>query len=169
MPDLAALNRLDAPRVREAFLKCCHSSLWADRMVAARPFQSDSELFGTADAIWRDLGAQDYLEAFAGHPRIGDIDSLRQKFAATASWAAGEQAGAAAADDATLQGLADGNRKYEARFGHIFIVCATGKTASEMLDLLRARLDNDADTELQVAAGEQAKITRIRLEKLLSE
>lgn len=169
MPALTVLNALDASSARETFLKCCHSALWADRMVAARPFQSAEDLFATADAIWQDLGSQDYLEAFAGHPRIGDIESLRQKFASTASWAATEQAGTAEADERTLQALAEGNRKYEARFGHIFIVCATGKSASEMLALLNARLANDADTELRVAAAEQAKITRLRLEKLLNE
>lgn len=164
-----SFNALEAPQAREALLKCCHSTLWADRMVAARPFASDQELFHMAYTIWQELGAQDYLEAFAGHPRIGDVNSLREKYAGTAAWAAGEQAGAAAASEETLQGLADGNRMYEARFGHLFIVCATGKSAAEMLALLQARLANDADMELQVAAAEQAKITRIRLENLLSQ
>ncbi len=110
----------------------------------------------------------DWLEAFAAHPRIGDVDALRAKFAATAAWASGEQAGVAGASESTLRALAEGNRDYEAKFGHIFIVCATGKTADEMLGLLRERLANEPDAELAVAAAEQAKITAIRLRKLLS-
>ena len=108
----------------------------------------------------------DWLEAFAAHPRIGDLDALRKKFASTANWCAGEQAGVAAADEAVLTALADGNRAYEARFGYIFIVCATGKSAAEMLAILTARLANDPEVELKVATAEQAKITRLRLEKL---
>jgi 2-oxo-4-hydroxy-4-carboxy-5-ureidoimidazoline decarboxylase len=107
------------------------------------------------------------IEALAHHPRIGaDLDELRKKYASTADWASGEQAGAASASEATLRALQAGNIAYEARFGHLFVVCATGKSASEMLALLEARLHNDAQTELRIAAAEQAKITRIRLEKL---
>ena len=114
---------------------------------------------GSTDADW--------LEAFAAHPRIGDLDALRAKFAATAAWAVRRAGGRRRrADEATLRALADGNRDYEARFGYIFIVCATGKTAGEMLALLRERLGNDPEAELAVAAAEQAKITRIRLRKL---
>jgi 2-oxo-4-hydroxy-4-carboxy-5-ureidoimidazoline decarboxylase len=109
----------------------------------------------------------DLLEAFSHHPEIGaDIASLRQRFASTAAWSAAEQAGVAGADDATLEALRDGNVRYREKFGYVFLVCATGKTAAEMLALLRARLAHDADAELQVAAAEQAKITRLRLEKL---
>jgi 2-oxo-4-hydroxy-4-carboxy-5-ureidoimidazoline decarboxylase len=109
----------------------------------------------------------DILEALQHHPRIGaDLGELRKKYASTATWAAGEQSGAAAADEATLVALRDGNVEYEKRFGHIFVVCATGKTAGEMLALLQARMHNDPQRELGVAAAEQAKITRIRLEKL---
>jgi 2-oxo-4-hydroxy-4-carboxy-5-ureidoimidazoline decarboxylase len=111
----------------------------------------------------------DMLEAFSHHPEIGsDIASLRQRFAATAAWSSAEQAGVAGADDATLEALRDGNVRYREKFGYVFLVCATGKTAAEMLALLRARLAHDPDTELQIAAAEQAKITRLRLEKLSS-
>ncbi len=108
----------------------------------------------------------DWLEAFGAHPKIGDLDALRAKFAATAAWTAHEQAGAHGAPDDLLRELAEENCRYEARFGYIFIVCATGKTAGEMLTVLKARLTNYPAEEIKIAAGEQAKITRIRLEKI---
>ena len=109
------------------------------------------------------LDRDDWLEAFAGHPRIGDLDSLRHRFAATAALAAAEQAGTREASDRVLRALAQGNADYERRFGHLFIVCATGKSADEMLAILDQRLSNDPDVELEIAAGEQRKITRLRL------
>jgi 2-oxo-4-hydroxy-4-carboxy-5-ureidoimidazoline decarboxylase len=102
------------------------------------------------------------------HPRIGDVSKLREKYKATATWSSQEQRGVQEASEEVLQGLADGNREYEARFGFIFLVCATGKSAGEMLALLRERMNNEPEAELRIAAGEQAKITRIRLEKLLT-
>lgn len=167
----AGIERLNAMRpaeAREELTRCCGAHRWVERMLAARPFPSPKALFDAADRIWRDLNEHDYKEAFEHHPRIGDVESLRKKFASTANWASQEQAGAAAADEATLQGLAEGNKAYEAKFGHIFIVCATGKTAAEMLALLQARLPNDPATEVANAAEEQRKITRIRLEKLIN-
>lgn len=165
---LAQLNALDEPRAREELARCCGARRWAARMAAGRPFPSKEALAATADSIWAALGPADWREAFARHPRIGDKEALRRKFAATASWTAGEQAAATTASETVLDALAAGNAEYERRFGHIFIVCATGKSAEEMLALLRARLANAPEAELRVAAGEQAKITRIRLEKLLS-
>jgi 2-oxo-4-hydroxy-4-carboxy-5-ureidoimidazoline decarboxylase len=137
-------------------------------MAALRPFSTEVGLLVAADVVWEDLDRADRLEAFAAHPRIGDLDALREKFAATSSWAAGEQSGVAGAPEETLRALAEGNRAYESKFGYIFIICATGKTAAEMLGLLRARLGNDPETELAVAAAEQAAITRLRLGRLLS-
>jgi 2-oxo-4-hydroxy-4-carboxy-5-ureidoimidazoline decarboxylase len=137
-------------------------------LASLRPFASEEALFATVDEVWRGLDRTDRLDAFAAHPRIGDINALRTKFASTAAWAAGEQAGVAGASDQVLHALAQGNQEYEARFGYFFIVCATGKTADEMLALLRGRLGNEPDAELAVASAEQAKITRIRLRKLLS-
>lgn len=166
MPDVTAINNLSTADARAAFLRCCGSTRWADAMTARRPFATAADLFAAADEVWESLARADILEAFAAHPRIGDVESLRQKFASTAAWAASEQAGAAAAAEETLRGLADGNRDYEAAFGYIFIVCATGKSAAEMLAILRARLANDTDAEFRTAAAEQAKITRLRLEKL---
>jgi 2-oxo-4-hydroxy-4-carboxy-5-ureidoimidazoline decarboxylase len=109
------------------------------------------------------------LEAFSAHPKIGDINSLRAKYSATRDWSKGEQSGVDSAQEAVLEGLARGNADYEKRFGHIFIVCATGKTAAEMLDILQGRIGNDSAEELKIAAHEQSKITKIRLEKLCQE
>jgi allantoinase len=163
---LGRLNALGEAEARGELLRCCGSKRWAEQMAARRPFTSIDDLLATADAVWDGLDRADRLEAFAAHPKIGDLNALRAKFASAASWAAGEQAGVAGAPEATLRALADGNRDYEARFGHIFIVFATGKTADEMLGLLRARLGNDPETELAIASAEQAKITRLRLRKL---
>jgi 2-oxo-4-hydroxy-4-carboxy-5-ureidoimidazoline decarboxylase len=161
-----ALNAMPPDAARAALLRCCGSRRWADAMTTRRPFASAEGAFDGADEIWTRLERADWLEAFAAHPRIGELDSLRKKFASAADWASGEQALVIGAEDYTLLGLASGNQDYEARFGHIFIVCATGKTAAEMLALLSARLGNDPETELRIAAAEQAKITRLRLEKL---
>ena len=138
-------------------------------MCAARPFGDRAAMFAAAERAADGLGRDDWLEAFSHHPRIGDRDALRRRFASTAAWAADEQRGAAEAPDAVLDRLARGNEEYRRRFGYIFIVCATGKSAEEMLALLEARLHNDPERELAVAAAEQRKITRLRLEKLLED
>jgi 2-oxo-4-hydroxy-4-carboxy-5-ureidoimidazoline decarboxylase len=166
-----ALSRLDGLAAVEAeaeLRRCCGSARWVQRMMAARPFGKRERLFAAADAAWSGLLPEDWLEAFAHHPPIGDKASLRARFADTRRWAESEQAGALQASEDTLEALARENDAYAARFGYIFIVCATGKTAAEMLALLRERFRNDPDTELRAAAGEQAKITRLRLEKLLA-
>ncbi len=166
-PLLVALNGLSDADATAALLRCCGSTRWAARLVAARPFVHRDHLHGEAERLWWWLDEVDWREAFTHHPRIGaDLDTLRAKYAATATWSQGEQSGVADADEAVLRGLADGNRDYEARFGFVFLVCATGKTAAEMLALLRARMGNRPDDEVRVAAAEQAKITRLRLEKL---
>ena len=167
MPDLAPLNGLSDADSRTALLRCCGASRWADQMAARRPFANESELLAVATAIWRSLERADWLEAFAAHPKIGDLDTLRSKFAHTAEWSAQEQGGMSAAAEATIQALAAGNRTYEMKFGHIFIVFATGKSAAEMLLLLNDRLKNDKPTELRAAAEEQRKITALRLEKMV--
>ena len=136
-------------------------------MLTARPYASSSALLLAADQIWSGLERADFLEAFSHHPQIGaDLGELERKFAATAGWSSSEQAGAAGATRETLLALRDLNAAYLSRFGYIFIVCATGKSAEQMLELLRARIDNDPANELRIAAGEQAKITKLRLEKL---
>jgi OHCU decarboxylase len=121
----------------------------------------------SADEIWWSLDAPDWLEAFAAHPKIGGRKAASEQDAQAQSWSEQEQSGVRDAGAATLDELAEANRAYEERFGHIFIVCATGKTAGEMRALLRARLQNDAATELRNAAEEQRKITHLRLEKML--
>lgn len=165
---LDELNRLPAPELHAAFERCCGAARWVRAMVAARPFADAAALQSAAERAFSALDPEAWLEAFAHHPRIGDIEALRTRFAATAAWAGAEQAGAATAPEATLVALAEGNRTYEARFGYIFVVCATARGADEMLALLRARLGNEPAAELAVAAGEQRKITRLRLEKLLA-
>lgn len=132
-------------------------------MLQRRPFVSDQQLLAIAREEWFALTSPDWREAFGHHPRIGDRASLGARFPATAELSEQEQRGVAGASNATLDALAEGNRAYEEKFGYIFIVCATGKTADEMLALLRARLGNDPQEELLIAAGEQAKITELRL------
>jgi 2-oxo-4-hydroxy-4-carboxy-5-ureidoimidazoline decarboxylase len=166
MIDLDIINAWGEAEARAAFLRCCGSRSWAARMAGRRPFPTEADLFVSAEEDWRGLTREDWLEAFAAHPRIGDLDSLRQKFAATAAWPEGEQAGVRGAPEEVLRALAEGNGAYEARFGYLFIVCATGKTAEEMLALLRRRLANGPDEELLLAAAEQEQITRLRLQKL---
>lgn len=131
------------------------------------PFQNKEELLAAAEEVWFKLLPNDWLEAFTHHPKIGDLNSLRAKFASTRQWAEGEQASVSTASEEVLRALAEGNAAYERKFGYIFIVCATGKSAEEMLAILQARLPNEHATELFLAAVEQSKITRIRLEKLL--
>jgi len=131
-------------------------------MAAARPFSSVEQLEETADAIWRRLEPQDWLEAFAAHPRIGASVGGE-------SWAGQEQRGAATASSIVRDRLAASNRDYETRFGYIFIVCASGRTAGDMLALLERRLTHDPAAELRVAAEEQRQITRLRLRKLVGE
>jgi 2-oxo-4-hydroxy-4-carboxy-5-ureidoimidazoline decarboxylase len=136
-------------------------------MIERRPFESTPALFDAARELWQSLAREDYLEAFAHHPRIGDsLTELAKRFARTASMAAREQAKVAQADHETLVALREQNQRYYERFGYIFIVCATGKSASEMLALLRERLDNEPARELEIAAEEQAKITALRLAQL---
>lgn len=161
------LNNLSADEASHAFMQCCTASTWVARMVDSRPYADTDELKRRADENWLDLEERDYLEAFEGHPKIGDVSSLRKKYANTKALAAGEQSGVNSADEATIQALAEGNSAYEDKFGFIFIVCATGKSAGEMLTLLLARLPNDRNTELKNAAEEQRKIFQLRLDKQL--
>jgi 2-oxo-4-hydroxy-4-carboxy-5-ureidoimidazoline decarboxylase len=169
------LNALDADAAARELLRCCGSSRWAQRMTASRPFASVETMVAVADKCWAALDAADWLEAFAAHPRIGAGGAGRAGRAgragaaggASGDWAAQEQAGVADAADGILRKLADANRDYEARFGYIFIVCATGKSAAKMLDMLEGRIGNDPDAEIHIAAGEQQKITRLRLMKLV--
>lgn len=161
------INSVSEEDASHSFRQCCTSERWITRMVTARPYQNLAGLLLSADTNWHDLTEEDYLQAFDGHPKIGDVGSLKAKYANTKALAAGEQSSVEGAGETTIQALAQGNSDYEDKFGFIFIVCATGKSASEMLELLLARLPNDRDTELRNAAEEQRKIFHIRLEKLL--
>jgi 2-oxo-4-hydroxy-4-carboxy-5-ureidoimidazoline decarboxylase len=169
MASLAEINAWSAERFRQELSRCCGSPHWVERMLDCRPFADEAALFQLAEEIWWSLEPKLWPEAFEHHPRIGGKDALRQKFAATRDWAQGEQSGVRGADEAVLDELARGNEEYEKKFGRIFIVCATGKTAAEMLALLKARLPNMNEEELYVTATEQAKINFVRLVKLLAK
>lgn len=164
--NLPYINSMDENEAKASFFRCSGSSIWTDEMLANRPFASQADLHHASEMSWNQLTSHDWLNAFKIHPRIGDIEGLRQKFASTANWASAEQAGTAQASDDILRELAKGNTEYEQKFGFIFIVFATGKTAPEMLAILKERLNNDAAQEFEIACGEQKKITNIRLEKL---
>ena len=143
--------------------KCCGSTRWVERMMVRRPFRSQGALLTAAREIWFDLSQEDWREAFEHHPRIGDMEAVKRRFAATRQLSEKEQAGIHAASDDTIRAFAEANAAYEAKFGYIFIVSAAGRTADEMLALLRQRSNNDAETEIRIAANEQAKITELRL------
>jgi 2-oxo-4-hydroxy-4-carboxy-5-ureidoimidazoline decarboxylase len=164
--NLARINAWTDDEACASFRRCCGSTLWSEQMARLRPFDSEAALCEAAERAWWGLSPVDWLEAFASHPKIGDVNALRARFAATAAWSAREQAGVEGASEEVLRELAEGNDRYHERFGYRFIVCATGKTAEEMLALLRLRLSNEPDYEIKVAAAEQAKITRIRLERI---
>ena len=180
---LDELNALDRAAAERELLRCCGSRRWATEMAGSRPFRSVGELLDTADRIWNAATRADVLEAFAAHPQIGQTGRACQsgqagqagqagragEAAEDTEWSAHEQSGARDASGDVRERLTAGNRDYEARFGYIFIVCATGKSAGEMLDALERRLRNAPDDELGIAAGEQRQITRLRLLKLLGD
>ena len=164
---LEELNALPATAARDAFTRCCGASAWVGAMMARRPFASADGMIGIAREQWQALGPDDWREAFAHHPQIGDLASLQAKVASTADLASREQASVSKATRAVLEALAEGNRAYQQRFGYIFIVFASGKGAEEMLELLKDRLGNEPVTEIGIAAGEQWKIMRRRLDQML--
>lgn len=173
------LNALSREAAEQALLRCCGSQRWAREMAARRPWPNLEALAEEADKIWRGLATVDHLQAFAAHPRIGEPgkaggageageageagrDDTRER------WASQEQSRVTSADDDVRERLAAANDGYQARFGFIFIVCATGKSAEEMLVIVDERLKHSPEEELRIAAEEQCKITRLRLEKLLA-
>ena len=158
--ELDAATDADA---RALLTRACGSSRWVDRMMARRPFGSDARLLRTARIEWFGLTEPDWLEAFSHHPQIGDRASLAARFPATHELSSREQSAVAFANAGVLDQFAKANQEYLDRFGFMFIVCATGKSAEEMLQLLRDRLGNDRATELRTAAEEQARITALRL------
>jgi OHCU decarboxylase len=161
---LDQLNGLPAPEAHALLLACCGSARWASRMVAARPFESVDALLERGDDLWRSTTAEDREEAFAQHPRIGERSAGGRALAR--DWSVSEQRAATGTDATTRGALAEANAEYERRFGRLYIVCATGLRAEEILANLEARLNNDPEWERRIAAEEQRKITRLRLEKL---
>jgi len=154
--------------IKEAF-KCCSSQKWAENLIKRRPFITFQEMVKKSEDVWFKLSSEDWLEAFKGHAKIGDLESLQKKYNQTKSWSHGEQNGVKETPLSVLKELKELNDVYEEKYGFIFIVCATGKSAEEMLEILKKRLHNDRSDELKIAISEQNKITNIRLEKLLWE
>lgn len=165
---LDLLNHLSRQKAVAAFLDCCGSKKWAEQMAARRPFASASALFECAKIIWASLDRNDWLAAFRHHPAIGAKKAARRRSAKARQWSNGEQSVAQKAPEDELRVLAAANQAYHAAFGYVFLICATGKTTEEILKSLQQRLSNDPEAELKIAAEEQCKITRLRLEKLLA-
>lgn len=166
---LADLNAQTPEQATHTFMQCCTSSAWVQAMVQARPFFDYKALASQADLVWQGLEDADFFEAFEGHPKIGDVNSLRAKYKNTKELASNEQGLVKEASDNVLEILAKGNADYEEKFGFIFIVCATGKSAKEMSDLLQVRLPNNKAQEIVNAAEEQRKIFQLRIIKALAE
>ncbi|ASP37356.1 OHCU decarboxylase [Bacterioplanes sanyensis] len=164
---LTELNQLSEQHAQQQLSSCCAAERWVEGMVSLRPFESVEQLCQQADIVWQQLSEADYLQAFEAHPKIGDVSSLREKYANTKAIAANEQSGAQHAAEATLQRLAQLNQDYQDKFGFIFIVFATGKSAEQMLELLEQRIHNSREQEIANAAANQMQITNLRLQKLL--
>lgn len=161
---LSGFNNLEKEEAGEMLSACCGSSNWSSFMMEKFPFKTEAELVSVAENTWyNECGEADWLKAFTHHPKIGDVKSLTEKFAGK------EQAAVGTASKETIEALAKANMEYEKKFGFIFIVCATGKTAAEMLRLLNDRLINNREEELGIAMGEQHKISIIRFKKLFDE
>jgi 2-oxo-4-hydroxy-4-carboxy-5-ureidoimidazoline decarboxylase len=167
-PRLGRFNAMPVDEARAALLSCCHCGRWAEAVLARRPFADATSLLRAAEDACSALSGADWLEAFSHHPRIGERNLQQAKFGGGAATAAREQSGMAGASDGQRREFAAGNEDYERRFGHVFLICATGRSAEQMLEQLRTRLGNDAPTELANAAREQRLITRLRLERWLS-
>lgn len=167
MQGIDEFNQLSREEAASELMKCCGSIEWAQAVAAERPFSSIDELLTTADRIWWLLEPADWLDAFSHHPQIGGRESERPQAAEASRWSEDEQSGTRGTDDDTMAAFASANHAYLNKFGYIFIVCATGKSAAEMLSLLEQRLPNDPEKELHIAAEEQRRITHLRLQKLL--
>ena len=165
---LQELNDLPEEKFKEAFFQCCGCVAWVAQLAQLRPYSSVKDLKDKSDNIWFSCDEISWLEAFTHHPKIGDIESLEKKFAATKEFASAEQSGVHASSELVLHQLKEENDRYENKFGFIFIVCATGKSAEEMLSLLQERIKNDRSDELKIAITEQNKITHLRIAKLIT-
>ncbi|MGH9712415.1 MAG: allantoicase [Candidatus Acidiferrales bacterium] len=160
-------NQLAVAQARKSLVDCCGSKKWVDQVIAHRPFTSAAHLIVVTEKAWGALDPKDWLEAFGHHPAIGTKRAKAKQSTTARQWSAGEQSAAQKSSADTLAGLKEANQAYHAKFGHVFLICATGKTSEEILKHLHQRLTNDSETELRNAAEEQRKITRLRLEKLL--
>jgi OHCU decarboxylase len=169
MHDLAWLNSLSADEAAKELRQCCGSRRWAELLSNDRPYSTLATLLTHAGVVWWSLTQFDWLEAFRSHPKIGEKKASHNVSAQSQQWSGQEQAGVSRASRDTVDSLAALNRAYEQKFGFIFIICASGKTSEEILAALKERLQNDSDTELRLAAAEQAKITELRLKKLLTQ
>ena len=167
--DLAWLNELDAREARKELLKCCGATRWAEAVEQSRPYRKLQDLLARANDVWWSLTEYDWLEAFRSHPKIGEKEAAQPVAAQSQQWSAHEQRGVHDATPDAVNKLARLNREYEEKFSFIFIVCATGKSSDEILALLEQRLQNDPVAELPIAAAEQAKITELRLRKLIEQ
>jgi OHCU decarboxylase len=163
---LALWNDAEEDKAVAALLHCCAVKRWALALAAQRPFPSETALYAAADARWAEMQEPDWMEAFRAHPRIGERKPAEASQQSKA-WSSQEQAQVQAAQSNILSALAQGNRDYENRFGFTYLVCATGKSAEEMLAILNRRLDNERAAELKEAAEQQRQITQIRLRKWL--
>ncbi len=162
-------NQLPSGEAELEILPCCGSKVWAHRTAAGRPFANEASLLAASEDVWRSLGEADWIEAFRSHPRIGETRAEQPPHDRSAAWSAQEQREAAAGGDVVKIALAEANREYERRFNRIFIVCANGKTATEILEILRRRLQNDVETELREAVEQQWQIMQLRIRRWLSE
>ena len=167
--DVERLDAMPREEARELLIACCGAAAWVAAVLAARPFGSRDRLMAAADRAWTALTAEQLAEAIARHPRLGESRAPAALGARERAWSAGEQSGAQAAEGSTRAELARGNEEYERRFGHAFILCATGLSGAEMLRALRERLGNDPERERAVTSRELHRITRLRLEKLLAD
>ena len=166
---LEELNSLSEEASIAFFTQTCAAQRWVALMTRSRPFGTKEKVCEAARSCWQEMSNDDFFEAFAAHPMIGDIDTLRSKYANTKAIAAGEQSGTAGADDSTLLALKTANETYLKKHGFIFIICATGLSASTMLEALNKRLSNSTELEIQNAAAEQINITCLRLNKALAQ
>lgn len=166
--NITKVNNLSETDLEKELEKCCGSKSWIKKMIEIFPVHDQQTLLANAEVMWYQCNEHDWKEAFDHHPKIGDMNSLQQKFAATSHWAEGEQSAVKQTSLSVLQALAEGNERYEQQFGYIFIVCATGKSAEEMLALMQGRLHNTPVQEIHIAMEEQNKITQLRLQKLLA-
>ena len=165
---LEEFNRQSPEKVRNDLFKCCGSNSWIDMLMEKFPFDSLDDLKISSDRIWFNCTKNDWLEAFSHHPKIGDTQGVAGKHNDTLEWARQEQSAVKDARQIILDDLTKANKLYENKFGFIFIVCATGKSAEEMLNMLNERLKNEPEKELHIAVNEQNKITHLRIDKLFS-